>query len=91
MSGGALHSSRGTIGRATGRTACVPLHKGSDCQERIAMHHDPGTPLPRTPEQIRADLERIRTEDPHGYAAQAARLMYELEQAEKRQHRYAIT
>lgn len=55
------------------------------------MHHDPGTPLPRTPEQIRADLERIRTEDPHGYAAQAARLMYELEQAEKRQHRYAIT
>lgn len=55
------------------------------------MAHAPGTPLPRTPEQIRAELERLRTERPHDYAHDAARLLRELDQAEKAKHRYALT
>lgn len=53
--------------------------------------HAPGTPLPRTPEQIRAELERLRKEDPHGYAIQATRLLKELERIDTRRKPYAIT
>jgi hypothetical protein len=55
------------------------------------MAPDQSTPTRRTPEQIRDDLERLRKDDPHNYGNSSARLLRELEQAEKARHRYAIT
>jgi hypothetical protein len=53
--------------------------------------HEPGTPFPRTPEQIRAELEKLRKDDPHGYALKATRLLREIEELGKKRKRYAIT
>lgn len=55
------------------------------------MVHEPGTPYPRTAEQVQAELERVRKEDPHGYARRASRLLRELKRVSPARHRYAKT
>lgn len=52
---------------------------------------DQATQSRRTPEQIQADLKRLREEDPHGYARSAARLLKELERARGKRPKYART
>lgn len=55
------------------------------------MANDPGMPLRRTAEQIRAELERLREQHPHEYAAASAPLLAELERAERARRPYALT
>lgn len=52
---------------------------------------NPGQPFPRTPEQIRAELERLRQDHPGDYVLQAARLLKELERAKPTRARTALT
>lgn len=55
------------------------------------MRHEPGQPFPRTPEQIRQDLEQLRKDNPAGYALQSARLLKELERSKSHRQRTALT
>jgi hypothetical protein len=52
---------------------------------------DTGTPFPRTAEQIREDLERLRKQHPKAYARTGARLLKELERSRPARPRYAKT
>ncbi len=52
--------------------------------------HDSSTPK-RRPDEIRRELQRLRTEHPHAYAQRSARLLAELERAMRSQTRFAKT
>jgi hypothetical protein len=54
-------------------------------------HPDSSLPKRRKPDQIREELERLRTEHPNEYATNAARLLKELEDAERSRTRFAKT
>lgn len=53
--------------------------------------HAPGTPLPKTAEQVREQLEKLRTERPQNYAYESARLLKQLERLSRSSKRYALT
>ena len=57
----------------------------------MAMPHVPGQPLRRTADQVRTELEKLRTKFPEDYAKKSAGLLRELERIESSRRRTALT